>query len=196
MRGITGAPRDTMPGVCFGPAIAVVAVTAVMGAVSSIMQGQAAAAQAGYAAQVARNNQIIANRNDADSLKRGQIEEDKLRQRNALLLGRQRAELSGQGFLVDEGSPLDIQMDSAGLGELDALTLRSGYEREAYSYRVQGMNQEAQAILYDSKASSAMLGGYLGAAGSIIGGAAKAFGGGFGGAGAGASGGFGGGQGA
>lgn len=183
MRGITGAPRDTMPGVCFGPAALPIAMMAMaaMSAVSQIASAQAAAGQATYQAGVARNNQIIAERNAADSLKRGSIEEDKLRERNAAFLGKQRAQMAGQGMLIDEGSPLDIQEDTAGLAELDALTLRSGYEREAYSYRVQGMNQEAQARLYDSKASGSLMAGYLGAAGSIVGGAFKAFGGGMGG---------------
>lgn len=154
---------------------------AVMSAVGTVASAQGQAAQASYQAQVARNNQLIAERNAQDSLKRGVIEEDKARQRAAGVLGAQRALLAGQGTALDEGSPLDIQMDTAGLGELDALTVRSGFEREAYGYRTQSMNYGAQAKLYDMNTS--MLGAYLSAGGSILGGAGRAFmGGGFGGA--------------
>jgi hypothetical protein len=173
MRAITGAPRDWMPGACHGPAAAVAVVSGVMTAVSTVMQGQAAAAQAAYQAQVARNNQIIAERNAQDAEKRGDIAEDKVRQRTAAVLGHQRAQLAGQGAALDEGSPLDIQGDTATLGEFDALTVRSNYQREAYNDRIQGMNYEAQARLYDTKTDT--LGSWLSAGGSILGGAAKAF---------------------
>jgi hypothetical protein len=174
-----------------GPIAPIMAVaSAVIGAAGTIMQGQAAAGQASYQAQVARNNQIIAERNAVDAEKRGVIDEDKMRRRVASIAGTQRAQLAGQGSVLDEGSPLDIQMDTAGLGELDALTVRGNSEREAYGFRVQGMNQGAQAALYDSKTST--LGSWLSAGGSILGGAAqgyKAFG--FGGGGSGAVGEFG-----
>ena len=142
--------------------------SAVIGGVGSIMQGQAAASQAAYQAQVARNNQIIAQRNAADALKRGEIEEDKVRRRTASILGQQRALLAGQGSVLDEGSPLEIQMDTAGLGELDALTTRSNFQREAYADEVQAMNQAAQAALYDTRTS--LLGSWLSAGGSLLGG--------------------------
>lgn len=156
-----------------GPAAAVAVVSGVMTAASSVMQGQAAAQQAAYTAQVARNNQIIAERNAQDALKRGDIAEDKTRQRTASIMGRQRAELAGQGAALDDGSPLDLQMDTAGLGELDALTVRGNAEREAYADRVQGMNYEAQARLADSKTD--MLGSWLSAGGSILGAAYQGY---------------------
>jgi len=174
MRAITGAPRDWMPGACHGPAAAVAVVSGVMTAVSTVMQGQAAAAQAAYQAQVARNNQIIAERNAQDAEKRGDVAEDKTRQRTAFILGHQRAQLAGQGAALDDGSPLDLQMDTAGLGELDALTVRGNAQREAYADRVQGMNYGAQAALADSKTS--MLGTWLSAGGSVLGGLYKGFG--------------------
>ncbi len=158
----------------FAPAMAVA--TAVMSAVGTVASAQASASQASYQAQVARNNQIIAQRNAADALKRGDVEEDKVRQRTASVMGQQRARLAGQGSVLDEGSPLDIQMDTAGMGELDALTTRGNYRREAYAHEVQGMNHAAQAALYDTRARTSMLDAYLSAGGSILGAASKAFG--------------------
>jgi hypothetical protein len=120
---------------------------------------------------VARNNQVIAERNAADALKRGDVEEDKVRQRTASIMGQQRARLAGQGSVLDEGSPLDIQMDTAGLGELDAKTVRSNYQREAYAHEVQAMNHAAQAELYNTKARTSLLDTFLKSGGSILGGA-------------------------
>jgi hypothetical protein len=156
----------------FAPAMA--AVSAVISAVGTVASTQASAAQASYQAQVARNNQIIAQRNAVDALKRGDVEEDKVRQRTASILGQQRARLAGQGSALDEGSPLDIQMDTAGLGELDSLTTRSNYRREAYAQEVQAMNYGAQASLYDSKARTSLLSSWLSAGGSLLGGLGSA----------------------
>lgn len=152
----------------FAPAMA--AVTAVMSAVGTVASAQASSSQAAYQAQVARNNQIIAQRNAADALKRGVIEEDKVRQRTSSIMGQQRALLAGQGSALDEGSPLDIQMDTAGMGELDALTVRSNFQREAYAHEVQGMNHAAQAALHEGKARTSMLSTWLSAGGSLLGG--------------------------
>lgn len=160
----------------FAPAMAVA--TAVISAAGTVASAQASSAQAAYQAQVARNNQIIAQRNAADALKRGDIEEDKVRQRTASIMGQQRGRLAGQGSVLDEGSSLDIQMDTAGLGELDALTTRGNFQREAYAHEVQAMNHAAQASLYDTKVKSSMLDTYLKAGGSILGAAGSAFGGG------------------
>lgn len=160
----------------FAPAM--MAVTAVISAVGTAASAQASASQAAYQAQVARNNQIIANRNADDALKRAAVEEDKTRTRTASIMGQQRARLAGQGTALDEGSPLDIQMDTAGLGELDALTMRNAGEREAYGFRTQAMNYGAQAGLHESSSRASMLGAYLKAGGSILGAAGSAFGGG------------------
>ena len=150
--------------------------SAVIGAAGTIASAQASSGQASYQAQVARNNQIIAQRNAADALKRGDVEEDKVRQRAASIMGQQRARLAGQGSVLDDGSPLDIQMDTAGLSELDARTVRSNFQREAYGFEVQAMNHAAQAALYETKVKSGMLDTYLKAGGSILGAAGSAFG--------------------
>lgn len=151
----------------FAPAM--MAATAVISAAGTVASAHASASQAAYQAQVARNNQIIANRNADDALKRASVEEDKVRQRTASIMGQQRARLAGQGAALDEGSPLDILMDTSRLGELDALTVRSAGDREAYGFRAQAMNFGAQARLHDSRAQASMLDTYLRAGGSILG---------------------------
>ena len=125
--------------------------------VSIIGQGQQAAAQRAsleYQAAVARNNQILAERQAADAEERGKVAERNQRIKSQQLIGRQRAVLASNGVLVDDGSALDITSDTAALGEQDALTIRSNAEREALGFRTQGMNFGAQAGLNSMQAAN------------------------------------------
>ena len=72
-------------------------------------------------------------------------------------------------------TPLDTLVDTATMGELDALTIRRNAAREAYDYETQGVNYRSDATLSRMNASAAKTGGYLGAAGTILGGGAEAY---------------------
>lgn len=143
----------------------------VMGGVSSIQQGNAAAASANYNAQVSDMNAKVADQNARDALERGKIEEQQKRQEVAMLTGRQKAAMGANGVDIGFGSPLDTLVDTAMLGEIDALTIRSNAAREAYGYNVQGANGRADAALSRSSAKGAKKGGYLSAFGTVLGGA-------------------------
>ncbi len=143
----------------------------IMGAVGQLQAGDAAAKAANYNAAVARNNQIIAEQQAQDALKRGQIAEDEQRRKTAQIRGAQRASLAASGVALDQGAPLDILGDTAAFGELDALTIRNNADREAYGYRVQGMNFAAEAGLADARAGAARQAGMIGAAGTLLSGA-------------------------
>lgn len=117
---------------------------------------QQAAAQAGmasYQAQVARNNQMIAEGYARRALQQGQVDEQNRRLKTAAALGSQRASLASQGGDVDSGSPLDLQADTARLGEYDAQAIRSNAALKAYGYRVQGYNDAADAGRADLQAA-------------------------------------------
>lgn len=143
-----------------------------MGAAGAIQSGNAAKAAGDYNAQVAENNKIVAERQAADALARGQIAEDEQRRKTMAIKGAQRAALGASGVALDSGSPLDILGDTAAFGELDALTIRSNAEREAYGYRVQGMNFEAEAGLARAQGKAAQTAGYVGAGGTLLSGLA------------------------
>ena len=103
-------------------------------------QGQQAAAQAGqanYLSQVARNNQIVAQRNADLARQQGEADAQRLQLRTAQLAGSQRAALASQGGDVDSGSPLDIQADTARAGTTDAATIRGNAALKAYNYGLQ-----------------------------------------------------------
>jgi hypothetical protein len=88
-------------------------------------------------AQVARNNQIAAQRNAALALQQGDADAQRSQLKTAQLQGSQRAALASQGGDVDSGSPLDILGDTARAGYTDAATIRSNAALKAYNYNIQ-----------------------------------------------------------
>jgi len=133
---------------------AVAAAGAGAGAYSTYQQAKSAKAQANYQSSVASNNKVIAERAADDSIKRGAVEEDRKRQDIELLKGKQIAGFAGSGTDLSSESVYDVIGETAALGELDALTIRSNYARESYEKRVMAMNYGAQALLSNYQAQS------------------------------------------
>ena len=156
--------------------LAVGIASAGMGMVQSYQQAKAQEDQAEYQAAVARNNQIIADRNAQETQRRGEeidkqteekgrLEKNKYRRQVAEMQSDQMAKLAGQGVDVSTGTSIDLLADTAELGELDAQTIKQNtaqqaydvrYQaaRDAYNQRVGGMNQGAQAGLYQAQAEA------------------------------------------
>lgn len=148
----------------------------VMGGMAQMQQANAQAAAANYNAQVAEMNATLADRRARDAILRGQEEEQRKRQEVAQIQGRQRAAMGANNVDLTFGSPLDTLIDTAVMGELDALTMRRNAAREAYDFNVQGVNLRADAELNRMNARSARAGGVLGAIGTVLGGGARAYG--------------------
>ncbi len=140
-------------------------------AVGQMQQGKAAAAQAEYQAAVGRNNAILAQRAADDARLRGDEAARREASKNKQLMGRQRAVLAANGVLVDQGSALDITGDTAEIGKLDELTIRSNAEREALGYEAQGMNFNASSQLNQMRADNATSSGMGSAFGTVLTGA-------------------------
>ena len=147
-------------------AIAAAAVTAA----GTYISAESQASQARYQAGVARNNQQIADYNAQVAAQKGQEEESAKRAQATQLIAAERAAAGASGIEANSGSPLKVQSDTARLGDIDAMTIRSNAAREVYGYKVAGLSYGGQAAADESAASQAELGGYLGAFGSIIGG--------------------------
>ncbi len=159
-----------------GPAAPIIAAatTVLSTGLSIAQQSQQAAAQAGmanYQAQLARNNQMIAEGYAQRAQQQGQVDEQNQRFKTAAVLGNQRAALASQGGDVDSGSPLDIQADTARAGEYDAQTIRNSAALKAYGYRLQGYNSGADASRYDTQAANTMAALPFGIGSSLLGGA-------------------------
>jgi len=146
-----------------------------LGAAGTIQQSKATAKASNYNAQVAEMNAKIADKQATDAIERGKQEEQQKRQQTAQLEGRQRAAMAANGLDLSFCSPLDTIVDTAKLGEIDALNIRTNTYREAYGYKVQGTNQRANATLDRMRADAATKGGYLESVGTVLGGAGKAY---------------------
>lgn len=127
-----------------------------------------AQAQAIYQAQVARQNQELANWRAADATQRGQVAEQNRRSLMRQQIGQQTAGLAAQGTDL-EGSPTDILGDTAAAGEFDAQTIKANAAREAYGYTIQGVGHGNTAILESARAAnSTYTPNYLGAGASLL----------------------------
>jgi hypothetical protein len=146
-----------------------------MGAFGQIQQAQAASAAGKYNAQVAEMNATLADRRARDALERGKVDEQRKRNEVAAIKGKQMAAMAANGVDLGFGSPLDTLIDTATLGEIDALTVRTNAARESYDHSVDAVNKRAGATLSNMQARSALQGGYLNAAGTILTGGSKAY---------------------
>ncbi len=90
----------------------------------------------------------------------------------AQLIGRQRAALAANGFVLDEGTALDLVIETAGLGALDAVTAIANAERRAAQLINESRAAEFKAGLQEQSADQSLLGG-ISAVGSILTGTAR-----------------------
>jgi hypothetical protein len=78
-----------------------------------------------------------------DAILTGTEQEDRFRSGVRGMVGTQRAGFAGQGVDIGQGTPVDVQADTAYLGELDALTIRQNAQRAAHGYEVAAQNSRA-----------------------------------------------------
>jgi hypothetical protein len=158
-----------------GFALGATALSGAVGAYGAIQSGRAQSAQAKYQSAVERNNATIAGWQAEDATQRGKIEEQRQRLQTARLRGAQRAGMASNGVEIGSGSSLDVLMDTAQLGELDALTIRSNAEREAYGLRTQQSNLTAQSALTSMAGRNAKTASYISAGSTLLSTAATAY---------------------
>lgn len=161
---------------CVDPMTMLMIGSTVMSGVGAVQQGQAASASASYNAKVSDMNARLADRAARDAVERGKVEEQKQRQKTAQIIGQQQAGMAANGLDLGFGSPLDLLIDTATMGEIDALTIRSNTFREERDIRQQGANYRGQASMQRAQADSASTGGFLNAVGTVLGGGASAYG--------------------
>lgn len=70
------------------------------------------------------------------------------------MIGAQRARMGASGVVADTGSFLDLSLDTAKMGELDAMALQEEGELAAWRARAQGTNYQAQSALYGASKTS------------------------------------------
>lgn len=137
------------------------------GIAGSVMQGVSSAETADYNAGVARNQQIIANRNASLALQQGTVQEENQRIQTGERIAGAEAQQAASGVNPNSGSALDVRSSAAETGELDALTIRNKANLASYDYRVQAMNYGAQASLYSAEGDWGVMNSILGGASSV-----------------------------
>lgn len=113
------------------------AASAVGGLATSYAQSKAQSSQGSFVQQQYESNRQIAEIQSQDAIRRGEKDASDHRKRVRRLIGAQRAALAAQGIEVNDDSALDIQLDTAGEGAMDELTIKNNAWRESWGYRVQ-----------------------------------------------------------
>jgi hypothetical protein len=137
-------------------------------------QKEASDSQAG----LADYNAAVADIQAQDALDRGATEESRFRTQVRGMIGAQRAATAAGNIDVSFGSAVDVQADSAYLGELDALQIHNNAAREAWGFKVTGEDLRKRAEIarktgvYQEKAGGqAQSAAYWGAGGTLLTGA-------------------------
>lgn len=160
------------PAVAAGISIAATAMSTAVGVYSSIQQGKTAQKQANYQAEVARQNQALSEQQASAERMAGYEEAQATRRRAATLIGSQRAAAGASGAVVDFGSNLDLQADTAAQAEMDAINAYNKGIDSAYNSQIQAWNYGQQAAGYQAQGKAAKQAGYLNAAQTALGGIA------------------------
>jgi len=125
-------------------------------------------AQAKYQGQVAANNAITAE-NEAQYAQATAERNANAKKREMLtVIGAQRAAEGSTGAVVDSGSFMDVRLDTAERGTMDAMALLQEGDLAAWRARNQAANFTAQSGLYDAASKTSAL---MPVAGSLLSGA-------------------------
>lgn len=139
-----------------------------LSAAGQISSANAQSKAAKYNAEVQRNNAMLAERQARNVLDAGMREEQKQKALTAQLMAKQQAAQAANGVDVSFGTPLDLMVDTAKMGAIDALTIRTSAYRNYDDVRNQAVASRNQAALYDMEAKNSRTAGILGAFGSTM----------------------------
>lgn len=150
---------------CFATLAVIGAVTSAVGTVAT---GFATAANANYQSQVASNNATIAQNNAKYAMEAGQVKAEPASLKAAQQGGAVKASQAANGVDVNSGSAVDVQTSERERGNLDTQTTLANADLQAYGYRTQATNYEAQSQLDNAQAEQAPIGAALSATGGLL----------------------------
>jgi hypothetical protein len=91
-------------------------------------------------------NASMAEMQARDAIQRGRESEGIFRQQTRGVIGQERAAFGASGVDVSSGSALDVQTNTAYVGELDALMIRTNAMRTAWGFKVEAQDYRQQAV--------------------------------------------------
>lgn len=118
-----------------------------MQAMSTYKAAQAENAANKYNSEIQARNAEVSNLQAADAVERGDLAAKQHLQQVEKLKGEQRAMMGASGFVVDQGSSMDVLLDTTKYGALDAMTIKNNSAREAWAYRNQANDYTAKGVL-------------------------------------------------
>lgn len=139
-----------------------------LSAFSSIQGGNAKAGQLNYQAAVAENNKIISEQNAESAIEAGGAKAATTSMKGAAEGGHIKARQAASGVDVNTGSNVEVQEGQREAALLDTETVLHNADLQAYGYRSQAKNFEAEAQLDRSGADQAETAGYLKAGGGLL----------------------------
>ncbi len=155
---------DVLPALALASGVA----GAGLSAYGTYESGQASGREADYRAAIARNNAQIAEQRAQSAEKAGLVRSQNQSLKGAAQLARVKAGQAASGVDVNTGSAVDVQASEREANVLDAETVLHNANLEAYGYRTQGKNYEAQANLDEAQGEQSRWAGTVGAAGSLL----------------------------
>lgn len=138
-----------------------------MSAVSGITSFMGQRAQADAVEQVARNNQIMAERAAVDAQRRGEEEVQAVQRKAAQLRGTQRSMMAARGLDLSSGTPAELIDQTDFFSEQDSATARMNARRESWAIRADSANQSYAARAEASRLRSGAVSSLLGSAASV-----------------------------
>jgi len=131
-----------------------------------------------YQQQIAERNRDLAAEQARAARKEGYDAATRKRQQVSAIIGAQRARQGASGIGVDTGSALDLNLDTAEKGEIDALALQQQGLDKARNLEIQAWNSNAKAQSYGWAADNTIYpdsgDNSLATAGTILGGIGQA----------------------
>lgn len=142
----------------------------IMGAMN---QASATKDAANYQAQVAKNNQTIAEQNAAYARQAGQAETEAEGMKTAAIVGQAVAAQGASGIDPTTGSPADVIRGTRDVRRLDTLNVVNNAELRARGLETQATNFGAESGLKKLEANNASTAGLYAAGSSLLGGASS-----------------------
>lgn len=134
-------------------------------------QARAQRMQGDYASRMANVNARFTDFQAEDAIRRGDQSAQRLGLQTRQLIGAQRAAAAGGGVDVNSGSPLQLQVDAAGLSAMDQATIRNNAWKEAMGLKMESSLQRSQGAMARRtgrfNASMTLLGGEAQALGQV-----------------------------
>ena len=113
-------------------------------AVGSWADAKAVRAQGNYQNEMANINAQFAELSAESAITRGNKQAADVKRNTKKIIGSQRAAMAAQGISIDSGSALDVQEDTAMIGELEAMKVKNNAWMEAFGYKVQAQQDRQQ----------------------------------------------------